>query len=535
MFHNKRNSCSVTYTSPSVSTETTIGAANTGISLAQGESATITVYVNVDSGAAAGDAFVVYLGEVDNGSVTPFDNLPYTASGQDVYTTASGAVNGQREARADINASVASDAIPDVTLTAPTGPITPGDNIPYTADACNIGSRDLGNPYLVIPLPNLPTPAETIFAGFTGASVSYNAALEYSANGSSWTAATFATLPTSNVNYIRIALVPSPLAPGSANCQTITYDVTVPTTYNATEPVSATVVLTGTNSLGDPVSDTSGAGTTGTPTITTVEKIGGPFIGPDGNPQASGPTDQNDDFTEKVAVVTPAVAPGTPVASPPAVTFNNTLLNNGNADDTFTFTAPTVPPGSTVRVSFDNGSTWTVIAGPGATTATTPNVVKDATLDYLVEVQLPADTPSGASYPTTITATSVNDNTKSNSTIDEVLLGGFVNLAKSSQCVEAGTSTATDCIPGAEVIYTVTYTNFSDSLTASSLVITEDGTTAPNNWASYTTQVVGSASDSVTGTANITGDSVGSNVLTDTVGTLAPRATGTFTFRRKIN
>ena len=70
------------------------------------------------------------------------------------------------------------------------------------------------------------------------------------------------------------------------------------------------------------------------------------------------------------------------------------------------------------------------------------------------------------------------------------------------------------------------------TLTVNSLVITEDGSAAPNNWASTTDQVVGSAVDSSGGT--IAGDSAGSSVLTDTVSTLAPGASGTFVFKRRI-
>jgi hypothetical protein len=44
--------------------------------------------------------------------------------------------------------------------------------------------------------------------------------------------------------------------------------------------------------------------------------------------------------------------------------------------------------------------------------------------------------------------------------------------------------------------------------------------------------VVSSASDTLGGT--ITGDAAGSSVLTDTIPTLAPQATGTFRFKRVI-
>jgi hypothetical protein len=95
-----------------------------------------------------------------------------------------------------------------------------------------------------------------------------------------------------------------------------------------------------------------------------------------------------------------------------------------------------------------------------------------------------------------------------------------------------------DSVPGAVITYTITYTNVSSSggtnnitLTATNIVITEDGATLPNNWATYTDHVVG-ATDSLGGT--ITGDAVGSNLLTDTIASLGPGQSGVFTFRRQI-
>lgn len=504
---------------------TTVGAGGHTASVAAGGTLTVTVYVDISSTASPASTIQVFLGDASTNGPS-FDNVAYSSTGNDVYTTATDAVNGQREARGDISATVANDAVPDVALTGPAS-VTPGSNISYTAIGCNVGQRDLTNPYLVIALPNQPTPAETIFAGFTGSSATtYNGSLFHSADGITWTAATFATLPSSGVNYIRINLTTNPLTPGGA-CETVTYDVTVPSNYDATNPVNATVTLYGTNSLGNTVSDVSGTGAAGTPTVTNVTKIGGPYLGPNGLPQASGPGvggNTNNDVTEKTAILTPAVAPGTATTSATVVTFINTLENKGNATDTFTFTAPTAPAGSTVEISFD-GSTWVTVPTSG-TTVTSPSVAKDATLQVQVRVTLPTGTPSGAAYDTVITATSVNDNTKSNSTIDRILLGGFLNLAKSVSC-------ASSCEPGDTVTYTVTFTNFSATLTASGLVITEDGAAGTNNWATYTT---------ATGTPAVTGVSgasatynTGNTVLTSNSMSVGPGGSGTLTFQRRIN
>lgn len=504
---------------------TTIGSSGHTASVVAGGTLTVTVYVDISTTAAASSTIQVFLGDAASG--TNFDNIAYSAATtpHDVYTTATGAVNGQREARGDRSATVANDAVPDVALVGPAS-VTAGSNIAYTATNCNVGQRDLSNPYLVIALPNEPTPAETTFAGFTGSSTGYNSALSYSANGSTWTAATFATLPSSGVNYIRINLTTNPLLPGGA-CETVTYNVNVPGNYDATNPVNATVTLFGTNSLGATVSDVSGTGASGTPTVTNVTKVGGPYLGPDGLPQASGPGvggNTNNDVTEKTAILSPAVAPGTATTSATVVTFTNTLENKGNATDTFTFTAPTVPAGSTVEVSFAGGPFVTVPTS--GTTVTSPSVVKDGTLQLQVRVTLPIGTLSGAAYNTVLTATSVNENTKSNSTIDRILLGGFVNLNKSVSC-------ANQCEPGDIITYTVTFSNFSTTLTASSLVITENGSAGTNNWATTTT---------ATGTPGITGVSgastsynVGNTILTSSSMSVAPGGSGTLTFQRRIN
>jgi hypothetical protein len=101
-----------------------------------------------------------------------------------------------------------------------------------------------------------------------------------------------------------------------------------------------------------------------------------------------------------------------------------------------------------------------------------------------------------------------------------------------------GVGAATDPVPGAVITYNITYTNVSSSngdancvkLTATSLVITEDGLAAPNNWGTYTANS-GSPSDTGSGTVV----TVSATKYTDTVASLAPGATAVFTFKRSIN
>ncbi len=88
------------------------------------------------------------------------------------------------------------------------------------------------------------------------------------------------------------------------------------------------------------------------------------------------------------------------------------------------------------------------------------------------------------------------------------------------------------------ITFAITYTNVSSSggtnnvtLTATNIVITENGAALPNNWATYTDHVVG-ATDTLGGA--IVGDAVGSNLLTDTIASLTAGQSGVFTFRRQI-
>ncbi len=134
-----------------------------------------------------------------------------------------------------------------------------------------------------------------------------------------------------------------------------------------------------------------------------------------------------------------------------------------------------------------------------------------------------------------------------NETIDR-LYTGFLQLTKTATIYNpTGNGTAGDAltgggdsVPGAIITYSINYSNISVTggtnniqLTASGIVITENGNAAPNNWGTTTDQVAGSASDAHAG-AVITGDAAGSTSLTDTVGTLGAGQSGTFTFKRRI-
>jgi hypothetical protein len=155
-----------------------------------------------------------------------------------------------------------------------------------------------------------------------------------------------------------------------------------------------------------------------------------------------------------------------------------------------------------------------------------------------VRVTAPAGKTVLTGYDSIIRATSIATPAAFNKTIDR-LYTGFVRLDKAFTVANGtGVGAATDPVPGAVITYNITYTNVSTSngdancvkLTASSLVITEDGLAAPNNWGTYTTNSP-APSDSGSGIAA----TVSATKYTDTIASVAPGGSAVFTFKRSIN
>jgi hypothetical protein len=213
----------------------------------------------------------------------------------------------------------------------------------------------------------------------------------------------------------------------------------------------------------------------------------------------------------------------------------NTIQNTGNANDTYTLDAPAVPAGFTVEVSTDGGNTYTTVSGGGSVSLA---MAFGASANIHVRITEPAGQPVLTGFDTVIRATSTVTPAANNRTINR-LYTGFVRLDKDSSISNAtGVGGAGDPVPGAVITYTITYTNISTSggdancvkLTANSIVITEDGLAAPSNWGTYTTNS-GTPSDSGSGSVV----TVSATKYTDTISSLAPGASGIFTFKRVIN
>src|ERR1041385_2976534 len=118
------------------------GSAVDSAAIAQNGSIHVLVQVSINAGATAGQTVQVVLG--DAGGSSPFDNQAVAApSTHEVRTVSAASVNGQREAKGDISATVANDTLLTLTLTtAPAAPIDLGTDVTYTWQLCNNGARD---------------------------------------------------------------------------------------------------------------------------------------------------------------------------------------------------------------------------------------------------------------------------------------------------------------------------------------------------------------------------------------------------------
>lgn len=531
-------------------TDIVINAADvTSPNLAQNASLSVVVLVNVNSSATAGSVIDVRLGNTSSG--TNFDNQA-AAAGATVLTVSTASVNGKREARGDRSAVVENDAQLSLSLTAPAGPVALGSNITYVWQLCDTGTRAASS----VTLTNAPAGSNTgvfIFApvptGTSLAAQAFPAGTLFSVTPVSSNPVTTAVWTTTQpANPTQVAYNVGNALAASACSANINLVVTI-TTNDATNPITEQGTAYANNSISVQINTTSPQRTT------TLVITGSVLNGPQGAPGAVNNTN-NDDFTNKsVSTGIAGIAPGGSTNAQGIVTFTNTVQNTGNANDQFTLTVPTYPAGSTVKITVGAVQTTVVNAGTATGNAVPPLSVNfNSTADYSVEVTLPAGKTVLTGYDTVIRATSGNTNTQSNDTIDRVYTG-FIQLTKTATVSNStGVGGATDPVPGAVITYAIAYQNVSSAaaaggsgnvqLTASSIVISEDGSAGTNNWATYTTMVLGppaANNPSDTNSGAITDGSTNgavtaaTNFLKDTIASLGPQQSGTFTFKRQIN
>jgi hypothetical protein len=320
--------------------------------------------------------------------------------------------------------------------------------------------------------------------------------------------------------------------------------------------------------------------------------------GPNGAPGAVGPDGTTTtDVTYQSVTVPQGLAPASGLPGPLQSTFTNTVGNQGTVPlQNVTLVPQTpalataLPNGTTAAISwpgqpvpaiytYTSAGGWVLTSG---TAVSIPTIAASGSQSYTVVVTLPAGTAqstnggaAASGFPVPILASSTTGfGTGSNLTTDTVFTG-FVQLTKLAQvfnadgspCDLAPTAAPTPAcvIAGNFVQYTIKYANIIPAVTGNGssapsalrMTIVEDGQAAPNTFAVLldgvivTSHVKGSATDTVSGNVITYFNAVGQNVgdiagtgtatgdvtkYVDTFGApLAPGASGTFTFRRKIN
>lgn len=560
--------------------------------LARNASFNVVVRATVNAGAAAGANISVQLGDASG------DNVASNGSAAEVRTSVPSGVTltgSESEAVGSITTSVENDAQLQVELTVPAGPVALGSNITYSTTLRNTGARSVATQtlqnapagsntgvFVVVPIP-LTTTLQSVPAPPAGVTVLYSVSAlgadpgpgDPPASGPLSNAVVWTTTPPAVLSSTtRVAFRVNSGNPITSGAVVSGLDLVlnIPTTVNATTPIWGIAEAFGRNNIGTPITDQSDnnagqvankgdgnanfnepkfgvdplSATKGFQLPTLLTQVGSVLLGPSGAPAAVGPTNNNDDYTNKS--VAPAAIAGLShldtLTGAASVDFVNTIQNTGNANDTFTLTAPTVPAGFTVAISTNGGGSFTTVSGGGSTTLA---VAFGSSANIIVRITAPSGTAVLQGFSTTIRATSGISSGQSNDTIDR-LYTGFLKLLKSYTVIN-GTSVGgpTDAVPGADIEYTITYSNVSVGgggagcvdLVASNVVISEDGSAAPNNWASTTTQVLSPAPSDNNGGTITDGTTNGAvtaatTFLKDAAGTVNPGVSKAFVFRRRI-
>src|SRR5712692_8131948 len=256
----------------------TINGGDTDITVAAVDSANILqngsihvlVEVSVNAGATTGQSVQVLLGDAATGGPS-FDNQAADSSANEVRTVSASSVNGLREARGDISASVVDDALLKLTLTAPPGPVNLGSDITYAWQACNTGLRDVSGVtlngstqvYIIAPIP-----VNTVLKSgqsFPAGTLYTTTAIATAPLSATWSSTAPAPLSlTTRIAFPVGATLPAPPAAGACSLS-INMIVTVATGINASIPINEIGDVFGKNSLGSSITDQSGDTTNTSP------------------------------------------------------------------------------------------------------------------------------------------------------------------------------------------------------------------------------------------------------------------------------
>lgn len=324
--------------------------------------------------------------------------------------------------------------------------------------------------------------------------------------------------------------------------------------------------------------DNTGTGPGGEDNVTTIALAGTILNGPNGLPNAVGPNNNNDDFTNRSTPIPAGTAPGATI-DPPAVTFTNTLSNPSTTGslsnvllvpDVAAFVATAgdqLPPtGTTVTLIYGNltpavytfdGTNFIFTSGG---TIIIPTLASGQTVSYDVKVDLPANTPlstdtgKGFSIPIYAFVDTNGDSRPNdpiteptqNRTIDRVYTG-FLQLLKEARILDTDGATIIQnwtldntqlvgkAAKGRFIEYRISYKNISiaptgtgnATLDAKNVTITEDGSSGSNSWAKDgdsngtidTSHSIGSVSVTYGGPSSViyspSGEQTGTTAATD--------------------
>ena len=350
----------------------------------------------------------------------------------------------------------------------------------------------------------------------------------------------------------------------------------------------------------DTNNNNTGTGPDGESNVVTITALppttNGLLNGPNGVPNATGPTNFNDDFTNAGAdvLIGEVGAVGDP-SDPAPVTITNTVANTVATDlDTVTLlpiapdtasgltggvhgTNGDIPNGTTVTITFGGQSaTYTYDGAGNFNTADAAVVI--GTLNpsqqqsYTVQIDLPAGTGQIQGYTIPILAFVDNDGSGDFDQASETVFNftnnrvypGFVSLVKQARILDSAGGeleafTANPTVspqPGEFIEYQISYDNISEAqppsgagnvvLTATGLTIVEDGNDGTNTWATFTTHQQNTVAETGTSLEFFDGSNTsigsadplsGTEVRTyhNTIPSLAPQTGGAFTFRRVVD
>ncbi len=315
--------------------------------------------------------------------------------------------------------TVTEDANVTATKSATPMSVSPGDTITYTISGSNTGNKAAksvvvtydGSSHTGILITDvIPAHTSLAAASWSGAPAS-GFALFSTDNGSTWSA----TAPGDLITVTNIAwFIPDPhsgdttkedtLDPGQG--YSFTFQVSVATDAPA-GIIPNTATVNWADSTGtDKTTDTNEADVA-------VNGSYSVFVGPHGNPEASGPTDQNDDYTDA----------GTQAAGS-WVSFTNTVENAGNVADTLNITMQSYPTDWQVLLYKSDGITPLADTN-GDGIPDVGQLKSGTTADFVVKVFIPYGTAADSDGSTTVhdtvvRVTSAGNATKYNETIDRV-------------------------------------------------------------------------------------------------------------------